>query len=660
MRAIEIARRLAALNQTKDACGAYTLALHQEGLAPEEEMEGALYVLRFGGDYKVAYTVLLSLHSRGLFREDCLSVMTEAFYAPNSKLLKTRYEKNIKLLAKYPYLFRKDFPAFEDLPIRFYPYDDDSYVPFFPAEGRFGDYVNPNHPVVSRNFFRDLENPILAEDVTSQYELEYLNDNVRPSEYIGRENHIYLHYTSWPVFCAYLQCLNFRPLLGGKKLVFLMEDEIAQYPIDFQSRFGIDYSKFPLLPVGIREVQKLVWHTQLSTHNGGDFFNEVFDAHPNLLSIPSIMMDSLEERIAECREALSQLPKGSPALAELSSLHGVTDKDILVMFHLQNDEYNGNWDRASRIVPAIMLQPHFANLVYNLSVDEKDRTILRSDQYEKIRVSPMIRGFKYIKTFTPLRRVTTSYAATVRFAVHEFEKALVSHEEGTPFPVVDDVFLGRAMNRSFMVDWQDRLFKDSVLVRFEDGKLNPKATFTALAAFLDIPYTESLTYCSQKGARDPESLEGNARGFDPVTVYRAYDEYASETERYLLEYFFRDVYDYCGYDFQYYDGAPLSDEKVVEMSRQLSVIDHYMEKSWFECVNRGALAALTVTMDGTTRVDLGGESTKMRMTSFQAHREKILKVLNRGLYFVNKKGQPLRMMPRLELDPALLEQPLYH
>ena len=41
----------------------------------------------------------------------------------------------------------------------------------------------------------------------------------------------------------------------------------------------------------------------------------------------------------------------------------------------------------------------------------------------------------------------------------------------------------RALNRNYMVDWQDRLFQDSVLVRFEDGKLNPKATFTALAAF---------------------------------------------------------------------------------------------------------------------------------------------------------------------------------
>jgi len=27
---------------------------------------------------------------------------------------------------------------------------------------------------------------------------------------------------------------------------------------------------------------------------------------------------------------------------------------------------------------------------------------------------------------------------------------------------------------------------------------------------------------------------------------------------------------------------------------------------------------------------------------------------------VNKNGQPLRMMQKLDLDPALLEQPLYH
>ena len=32
----------------------------------------------------------------------------------------------------------------------------------------------------------------------------------------------------------------------------------------------------------------------------------------------------------------------------------------------------------------------------------------------------------------------------------------------------------------------------------------------------------------------------------------------------------------------------------------------------------------------------------------------------RGRGFVNKQGQPLKMMKPLKLDPALLEQPLYH
>ncbi|MFQ7451717.1 MAG: hypothetical protein ACLRNQ_10040 [Flavonifractor plautii] len=53
---------------------------------------------------------------------------------------------------------------------------------------------------------------------------------------------------------------------------------MGQYPIDFQARFGIDYSQYPVKPVSIREVTRLIWHTQLATHNGGDFFNEIFTA----------------------------------------------------------------------------------------------------------------------------------------------------------------------------------------------------------------------------------------------------------------------------------------------------------------------------------------------------------------------------------------------
>ena len=139
MRALEIARKLAQLNETEKACQAYTLVLHEsDGTDLAAELEAALYILQNGGDYKVSYSALIGLYRRGQFREDCLSILTQAFYEPNAKLLKTRYENNCKLLEKYPYLFRKDFIDFEFLPLRFYPYDDNRFVPYHAAEGRFG------------------------------------------------------------------------------------------------------------------------------------------------------------------------------------------------------------------------------------------------------------------------------------------------------------------------------------------------------------------------------------------------------------------------------------------------------------------------------------------------------------------------------------------
>ena len=135
------------------------------------------------------------------------------------------------------------------------------------------------------------------------YELEYLNDNVRRSEDIGRENHIYLHYTNWAEFCAHLQCWNLREILESQKIVFLMEEEKSRYPIDFKAEFGKDYSQYPLKPVSFTEINRLIWHTQLASHNGGDFFNEIFDAHPNLIIVPSIIMDSIQKVFDEIEEA---------------------------------------------------------------------------------------------------------------------------------------------------------------------------------------------------------------------------------------------------------------------------------------------------------------------------------------------------------------------
>jgi len=671
MKAIEIARKLAGSGQKAEACQAYSLVIQTED-DPAAKLEAAAYILQVGGDYKISYTTFVNLYDAGCFREDILPLMRKVFYEPNVRLLKSRYERNCKLLQRYPYIFRKDFLKFEDLPICFFPYDDHSgYVPFYRAEDRFGNFINFKDPVISRNFFRDLEDPILADDVYSQYELEYLIDNVRRSEDVARENHIYLHYTDWAVFCSYLQCLSLRRVLESKKLVFLIEDELAQYPIDFKERFGIDYSRFTVQPVRIREVHKLIWHAQMSTHNGGDFFNEIFDSHPNLLMLPSIMFDNFEENAGTLRTILgsstslkdmfSRFEENSwpTRLAEeLYHMKDPTDKDLLVALYLQDERATAALDKNARIVPAVFFQPHFPSITYNVEVDADGQATLYGEHEEKLGKSSLFRNFKYIKTFMPMRRPTTSHGATVKFMYQSALKPAGDEKKKTY--VVSDALSERILNRNYMIDWQNRLYKDSVLVRFEDGKLNPKATFTALAAFLDIPYTESMTYCSVFGEVNGESLEGNDRGFDPAAIYRTYDEYVNDSERYFIEYFLRDTYEFYGYSFHYYDGKPVDEEKVTELIDGFTTIDHYIRETW-----RKVYQAVEVSLQGERvsseiEQDVQEKLLESYIKGFHENRLKNAKGLLRGLNFINRRGQPLRMMPKLELDPALLEQPLYH
>ena len=672
MNAVEIARKMAALGQEQDALRAYTLVISQEQ-DPAARLEAAAYVLQNGGDYRIAYTCFRDLYNEGFCREDVLAIMTEAFYAPNEKELRSRYERNCRLLKKYPYLFRGDFPAFEDLPIRFFPYDDRGYIPYDVRAERFGQYVDFKHPVVSRNFFRDLEKPILADDVYSQYELEYLNDTVRRSEDAARENHIYLHYTDWAVFCAHLACLNLRGLLKAEKFVFLIEDEIARYPIDFKAQYGMDYEAMTLRPFRLEEINRIIWCAQLSSHNGIDFFSEIMDGHPNLLYFPTVMMDYLEKAIQETQDLLDKSPnlqhflkvsqRLSPQVAEeLWRMRSRTDKDLLVALFFASAGTTVNMDPAARIAPALFLNPHFGNIEYTLTVRKGGETVLGSAEYEKIQQSPLFKHFKYIKTFTPLRRFTASYGGEIKFIYRNFLKDKEREEAGETLEkrqvLLTDPVSRRILNRSFMIDWQDRLFQDSALVRFEDGKLNPRATFSALAAFLDLPYTKSMTYCSRGGQVDPESLPGNERGFDTAAIYRTYDDYANDAERYYLEYFLRDAYETYGYSFQYYDGQPVDMDKVRELVAGFTTVNGYVKETMDPWLKSQIDAAAAET--GMDREKIRQDALNDYIRQLDELRLQNAKYLLRGLRFVNKNGQLLRMMPMLKPDPALLDVPLYH
>ena len=678
MTTYEMGHRMLELGKPADAAKAFAVALKAEpdSMTPEQTMEAALVVLQNGDDYTLSYRAFVRLYQAGALQKDVLSVMTGAFYEPNIRLIKNRYERNCKLLARYPYIFRTDFPAFEDLPISFIPFNDNSYTPFYYESGRMGEITDLYEPVVRHYFNKSEDKPVLGENIFSQYELEYLVDNVRPSEWVAKENHIYLHYDNWAEFCAWLQVLNLKPLLEKKKIVFLFGDEIARYPIDFKERYGIDYSQFSVRPIGVQEVNRMIWHTQLSTHNGGDFFNEIFDAHPNLLVMPSIMFYNINEQIDKLRSDISSAKtmegmrsvfqgKNQLIADELYSMRTITDKDLLVVFYLLQEDWNKFLDPSCRFAPAVFFQPHFHNIVYSLHSDSQKRTILTAENLDEIHKSKLFQGFKYIKTFTPMRRFTTSHGATVKFMYNSAKKGaeeVLGEKKKDVTLIVPDAVSQRVLNRSFLADPDDRMYSDSIIVRFEDGKLNPKATFTALAAFLDLPYTESMTYCSEKGERDPLEFETNVRGFDPATVYRTYDEYVNDSERKYIEYFLRDAYAAYGYDFQYYDDSEVTAETVAQWVSGFDVINHYIRDTWIKLYDNLQITAYQEGVEVTPEIrrQIQEQIMNRQLDAFRENRIKNAELMMEGFNFVNMVGRPLRLMPMLRLDPALLENEIYH
>ena len=661
MTMLEIARRFAETKQPKKAQEAYTLFLKTEkSKTPEEELEAASYIFFSRGDYQISYTIFVSLYNRGLFQQAIMDIMYQAFYLPNVDKQRKRYTENLRILKEYPYCFQKDFPDFEDLPLLFFPFNDKGYLPFDREKNSFGEYTNFKEEIMDRYFFRDLENPILANDVFSQYQLEYLVDNVRRSEWVGRENHIYLHYSSVEALCAYLPCLSLKKILREKKIVFLFGDEINLYPIDFKERFGIDYSQYPVKPFGIREINRLIWHTQLSTHNGGDFFNEIFYEHPNLLSFESVMLENIRKIIRELQSDFRSSALNASLIRELTGISKPTAKDFLVALFLNNETMHRGLDLHSRIVPALFFQPHFSDVNFTLQTDEKETAaLLESNQLEEIGRSPIFNQFKYIKTFAPMRRITTSYGATIRYMARQIEEQ-EEDQEIKPDEIVNmpDELTERLLSRGYFVDTSSRLFKDSILVRFEDGKLNPKATFTALAEFLDIPYTESLTRCSSFRGDGVSSSQENDQGFELGAVYRTYDEYTDDADRAIIEFFFRDAYQKYGYDFHYYTGEPVDRQWIEKKLSEMTNLDNLIFRSIQFTLRHTFIAEhLEDKEEMENFVKTHGDKV---MAAKREHRIKIMNIFLNGPRFINKNGQPLQMMKKLELDPELLEQPLYH
>ena len=101
-------------------------------------------------------------------------------------------------------------------------------------------------------------------------------------------------------------------------------------------------------------------------------------------------------------------------------------------------------------------------------------------------------------------------------------------------------------------------------------------------------------------------------------------------------------------------------EKIKELIAGFTTVDHYIRETWMKVFEKAEVSVSGERADLETERSIQAQLLENKMVKFKESRQKNAEILLRGLRFVNKRGQPLQMMKKLELDPALLEQPLYH
>ena len=684
MTKLELARNCAKIGDTENAVIAYEMALKKSDHSDlMTDMECAAFILQNNGDYKLAYKNFINLYNNKFMQQEVFAVLTGAFYFPNLDNQRKLYDKNTAALNKYPYILKKEFPSFQNLKTKYFPFDDDYYIPFNSEKNIFDECVDINEKQIKHNFFKDLEKPILAENIFSYYELSYLFDNVRKSEDIARENHIYMHYDNFEDFCSFLQIADISKLLTGKKIVLLFDEEKKLYPIDFKDKFGIDYSQSAKKKISIRDITRLIYSPQISSHNGGDFFNEVFDSHPNLLMLHSTMFFDIDRMMNDFKKKY-HLPQFCIVHNEeinnveirifpnkyLKGVVNPTKKDFFVAYAMGINDGVGAWDKNSRIFPAVYIQPHFHNIFSNIEFDERGIVKITDNIGEQVATANYLYDFKYIKTFAPLRRLTTSYGATIKYKLNQIDYE--NHIEQKKMLLNELAF--RMAVSTFRVDYSDALYKDCRLVRFEDGKLNPKATFTSLCEFLDLPYTDSLSYCSRYGVKNALSEEGADIGFSTASVYRKYEDYASFGERYILEYMAQDAMKKYGYNFECYDNEEMTAEKAIEILEKCEIFTNLFKKNIFELCKANNYNTVAIGINGESykykkefedekTLEEKIEDTKKLVDNFEKiirdQNFKLITSIKPDMPYINALGHKLELMEMIEPKKELLVKEIY-
>lgn len=502
---------------------------------------------------------------------------------------KETYERNREKLERYVWWRRGKLAEYNEIKVR---------AELYP-EGYINNESKPvkieRTNINTRPFFRDLTKPLLIKNEFNGYNIEYVVDNVRRSEDYGGDNHVYFYYESFDEFLLLLQVEDITPYLKDNKVIFLFEEEIEDYPIDFKKEYGIDYSKNPPKPIRLEEINRIFLHLGGPGPVGFQIWSGIFDFHKNLLTIKSFGLYGItylyekllkNKTVDEVYEALMDNENKS-IYCELSALfdpwnhsHRVNapapsvDKFFEELGKIFPKDYKPakeEWYKGmflayslsfgrklnQRIAPAIIYHSHRVN---NINSDMKDNF----DLFDK---------FKYLRIITSIRRPTACIASQAELCTGTWFFQDVNYFYYV-WEILDHYLRPKSNGEGdygpYHLEPGNKYFPYTRIIRFEDLKLEPKATLEAVLDFYDFEWDDSLLKTTSNGiSENSVSNTGKKiKDFDPAPVFRSKERFFSPFDLYRLEIIFTDIYKPFDYKPEYFDGKKYSKNEIIELFNQ--------------------------------------------------------------------------------------------
>ncbi|AJS57197.1 hypothetical protein [Paenibacillus sp. IHBB 10380] len=508
------------------------------------------------GNSDIGFQLLLKLCNDEDAGNIVVNMLIKDFYEPSLKMMKNRYELNRNLFLEYPYFFPKDVPVYEEL--SFYAFKvDEKKSCLFDKSTFTHRWIETNSERETAYFFSEIKEPLLVENETNEFNFRFLMDNVRMSEDVAIDNHIYMYYENPDLFYALMQLIDFSALVKNHQFVFLLgQEERLKYPIDFKEVFGIDYSSMTPVPVRLEELKRLcIWAnrpysgTALSLDALGNN-SQVEYAFESDFHILSTINDRLITQDPTFVKILFKVHKTytldqiksfvnqqevSIKLADLEELFSQAEshfkdkqhfnvieifKAIFLLRYLRKK-------KNPRIVPLILFEPHLLN-------------------FHKA-YSHIMEQFQYLTVLTCVRD-------PIRAFLSGYERKNLVTERLLKF------VLNSEYGYSDMVD--SKYCNHYFAFRFEDLKLYPSQMLMAACELLNIPFEKEMLLVETPTVDSEGKL---ITGFDLTPLTRDFSDMISEFDNIRLKIFYGRIYKHYGYESFDLQEYVLKDELVMEL-----------------------------------------------------------------------------------------------